>query len=141
MKTRTFFAANGKTLALAALSATLFASPVMAQYSHATIEEAVVLSADPVYRTVRVNRPVKQCWDEPVRIQNKHGYRSHTPKILGVIIGAAVGNEFGKGRGRDLATVAGAVLGGSIGLIPRPTIDPAIIKVVDVRSMSSAAKW
>ena len=85
-----------------------------AEYNRGTIDEATVLSADPVYRTVRINEPVQQCWDEPVRVPANSGYRSHTPKILGAIVGAAVGNEFGKGRGRDLATVAGAVLGGSI---------------------------
>ena len=87
----------------------------MAEYAGGTIEEAPVISADPVYRTVRVNEPIQQCWDEPVHIPSNHGYRSHTPKILGAIVGAAVGNEFGSGRGKDLATVAGAVLGGSIG--------------------------
>ena len=86
-----------------------------AEYNRGSIDEATVLSADPVYRTVRINEPVQQCWDEPVRVPANTGHRSHTPKILGAIVGAAVGNEFGKGRGRDLATVAGAVLGGSIG--------------------------
>lgn len=87
-----------------------------AQYSDGTIEEAQVLSADPVYRTVRINEPVEQCWDEKVYVSSAHsGYQSHTPKILGAIIGAAVGNKFGSGRGRHAATAAGAVLGGSIG--------------------------
>ncbi len=97
------------------VSAALLALPVsaMAQYDRGTIEDATVLSADPIYRTVRTNNPVEQCWDEKVRLPSRA--RSHTPKILGAIIGAAVGHEFGKGRGKDLATVAGAVLGGSIG--------------------------
>ncbi len=86
-----------------------------AEYSQGTIDEATVLSADPVYRTVRINQPTEQCWDEKVATPARSGYKSHTPKILGAIIGAAVGNEFGSGRGRDLATAAGAVLGGSIG--------------------------
>jgi len=73
-----------------------------------------VLSAQPVYRTIRINEPVEQCWDERVEVPS-YGQESYTPKILGAIVGAAVGNEFGKGRGKDLATVAGAVLGGSIG--------------------------
>lgn len=79
------------------------------------IDEAAVLSAEPVYRTVRINDPVEECWEEPVQVPASGGYESATPKILGAIVGAAVGNEFGKGRGKDLATVAGAVLGGSIG--------------------------
>ncbi|MGI9317998.1 MAG: glycine zipper 2TM domain-containing protein [bacterium] len=87
----------------------------MAEYAGGTIEEATVISANPVYRTVRVNEPTQQCWDEPVHVPANNGYYSHTPKILGAIVGAAVGNEFGSGRGKDLATVAGAVLGGSVG--------------------------
>ena len=54
----------------------------------------------------------------------RHGYRhsryreeyhSATPVILGGILGGVVGNHMGKGRGRDIATVAGVLLGGSIG--------------------------
>ncbi len=79
------------------------------------MDEASVLKANPVYRTVQINQPVEECWNEQVRVPDNDGYESHTPKILGAIVGAAVGNEFGSGRGKDLATVAGAVLGGSIG--------------------------
>ena len=104
-----------KSVTVAATSLLLLSTPVFAEYDRGTIAEAVVLSADPVYRRVRINEPVEQCWDEAVRVQKSNGFRSHTPKILGAIIGAAVGNRFGKGRGRDVATVAGAVLGGSIG--------------------------
>lgn len=100
----------------------LMAAPfiAMAMVAHAEsgqgiIDEATVLDADPVYRTVRINEPVEECWDEPVQVPANNGYESHTPKIVGALVGAAVGNEFGKGRGKDLATVAGAVLGGSIG--------------------------
>ena len=79
------------------------------------VNEARVLSANPVYRTVRINDPVQECWDEQVHVPVHNGYRSHTPKIVGALIGAAVGNKFGSGRGRHVATAAGAVLGGSIG--------------------------
>jgi len=110
MKTRNIIAAT-----LASVSLVGASTLAQAEYSSGTIEEATVLSADPVYRTVRINEPVEQCWDEKVEVPSHSGQRSHTPLILGAIVGAAVGNEFGKGRGKDLATVAGAVLGGSIG--------------------------
>lgn len=93
-----------------------FAPLAIADHNHGTVVEATVLSVEPVYRTVRINNPVEQCWDEKVHVPARsHANRSYTPKILGAIVGAAVGNEFGKGRGKDLATVAGAVLGGSVG--------------------------
>lgn len=37
--------------------------------------------------------------------------RSRTAPVLGAIVGGALGNQVGDGRGRDAATVAGAVLG------------------------------
>jgi uncharacterized protein YcfJ len=100
----------------AALLAALMVLPVstMAEYNHGSIEQATVLSAEPVYRTVRINNPVEQCRDEKVHIPAPVS-RSYTPPILGAIIGGAIGNEFGSGRGNDLATLAGAVLGGSVG--------------------------
>jgi len=51
------------------------------------------------------------CWHEPAPY---HGPRSFTPEIVGGLVGAAVGNRFGRGSGRRIATGAGALLGGSI---------------------------
>ena len=101
-----------KFLSAAVISSTILLSSTAVQARQ--IDEARVVSADPVYRTVRVNTPQEQCWDEPVQVRS-HTTKSKTPEILGAIIGAAVGRNFGSGRGQDVATVAGAVLGGSIG--------------------------
>jgi uncharacterized protein YcfJ len=76
--------------------------------------EADVVSAHPVYKSVQINDPVQQCWKEAVSVP-QNDYTSRTPEILGAIVGAGVGRLFGNGRGQDVATVAGAVLGGSIG--------------------------
>ncbi len=78
------------------------------------IHEATVISANPVYRTVEIISPRQQCWEEAVAVPQKQ-YESRTPEIIGAILGAAVGYQFGSGRGQDAAAVAGAVLGGSIG--------------------------
>lgn len=89
-------------------------------------EYARVVHVEPQYRTVRVEVPREQCWEERVADtetpyhrgghRNSHnGGKSYTPQILGAVVGAAVGRKFGRGRGQDAATVAGAVLGGSIG--------------------------
>ena len=82
--------------------------------SNSNLVEAPVVSAYPVYKTVEINNPVQQCWEEAVSVP-RNSYRSRTPEILGAIVGAGVGRLFGSGRGQDVATVAGAVLGGSIG--------------------------
>lgn len=38
-----------------------------------------------------------------------------TGKLLGAVIGGVVGHQFGGGKGKDAATVGGAILGGMIG--------------------------
>ncbi len=87
-------------------------------------EYARVVHVEPQYRTVRVEAPREQCWEERVSYNDGYGHsnghssaggKSYTPQILGAVVGAAVGRKFGRGRGQDAATVAGAVLGGSIG--------------------------
>ena len=94
------------------------ATPVIAKnYSnsnYSSVEYAQVVGVTPVVETYRVNNPVEQCWDERVRTRSQAS-RSRTPEILGGIIGAALGNQVGRGRGKDIATVAGAVLGASVG--------------------------
>ncbi|MXZ81916.1 MAG: glycine zipper 2TM domain-containing protein [Gammaproteobacteria bacterium] len=98
--------------AWAGLLLSLFFGAALAQ-STRVIHEARVVKAEPVYRTVQVNTPVEECWQEPVQVGSED--YSATPAILGAIVGGSVGNEFGKGRGKDVATLAGAILGGSIG--------------------------
>ena len=76
---------------------------------------ARVLDVQPIYRTVRIPREERECWDERVAVRERHGGDSYTPMIVGGIIGGVVGSHIGKGRGRDAATVAGTILGASIG--------------------------
>lgn len=81
---------------------------------------AKVIRVEPIVRVVRISEPRKRCWDEDymVRVEPPRG-RGHGntagSTILGGIIGGAVGNAFGDGRGRDAATVAGVLIGSSIG--------------------------
>jgi len=74
--------------------------------------DAPVINRTPIVESVQRSVPKRVCYQEQVITQEK---KSYTPSILGGIVGAAVGNEFGKGRGQDLATIAGGVLGASVG--------------------------
>ena len=74
-----------------------------------------VLDVEPLVRIVQVTTPQEVCWEEPVHHAGYRGRESHTPKILGGIVGGVVGNQFGSGRGKAVMTVAGALLGASIG--------------------------
>jgi uncharacterized protein YcfJ len=79
-----------------------------------------VTDVEPVYREVQVVTPEKTCWTSGGHspggyVTHRRHQQSYTPVIAGAIVGGVLGNQVGKGRGRDVATVAGALLGGSIG--------------------------
>ncbi len=74
---------------------------------------AKVIDSHQVYETVRVPRPQRECYDEPVRSYSNNN--SYTGIITGGILGGVLGNQVGDGRGQDIATIAGTILGGSIG--------------------------
>ncbi|MDZ7839687.1 MAG: glycine zipper 2TM domain-containing protein [Gammaproteobacteria bacterium] len=80
-----------------------------AYYGHAR-----VVHVDPITEIVRVDDPREICWTESVTHRSPRRPASATPEIVGGIIGGVVGNQFGSGRGKGVATVAGALLGGSI---------------------------
>lgn len=72
---------------------------------------ARVIKVRPITQTVRVERPQRECWSEPARHYRR---TSHVPELFGATLGAAIGHQIGEGKGKDLATVAGALLGGTI---------------------------
>lgn len=96
-------------------------------YNQSAYDYAKVVNVAPIVETYKVNSPIEQCWDEKVPVKPRHSrsghYDSHyknarhsspTGEILGAIIGGAIGNQFGSGRGKKVATAAGAVLGASV---------------------------
>lgn len=95
-----------------------------ARYDNATYDYAKVITVKPVVERYEVNQPIERCWNEKVAVRysdhnrsRQYRSKSHTPEIVGAIIGGVIGNRVGKnggGRARDVATIAGAVLGGSI---------------------------
>ena len=112
---------NGTTkLISSALVATLLATGALADPRSgepgAFYAYAKVIDVQPIVRVVQVTTPRQSCWDEPVtRAQYPRHGRSATPLLLGGILGGVVGNQFGGGSGKDIMTVAGALLGASIG--------------------------
>ncbi len=98
-----------------ALVALVLGAPAIAAPAGGFVDYAEVVAVEPHLRTVRVSNPRQECWNETVNVRRAPAGRSFTPEIVGGILGAAVGNQFGGGSGRDIATVAGAVLGGSLG--------------------------
>lgn len=79
---------------------------------------ATVIATRPLTETYTISEPRRECNTVPVHETVKQdaplgGTATYT--IGGAILGGVVGNQFGDGRGRDIATVAGAALGGSLG--------------------------
>jgi outer membrane lipoprotein SlyB len=50
----------------------------------------------------------------------------------GALIGGAIGNQFGKGSGRDVATILGAVIGGSIAYDTHPKYHQQTLHLVEL---------
>ncbi len=76
-------------------------------------ETARVVDVEPIRELQRTPVDREVCREETAYVHERR--RSHTPTVVGAIIGGVIGNQFGSGRGRDAATAAGALLGGSIG--------------------------
>ncbi len=96
------------TIAMITMSGTAWSDNVFS-------DKARVISAKPIYETVRVNHPEERCWNEQVYRRDRGYSDSYTPSIAGAIVGGAGGNQFGKGSGKKVMTVAGALLGASVG--------------------------
>lgn len=85
--------------------------------SRASTDYAQVLSAEPIYRQVRVSAPRRECWDEQLTYREPaHAYGDNAAgAILGGIIGGVAGHQIGGGHGNDIATAVGAVVGAGLG--------------------------
>jgi uncharacterized protein YcfJ len=107
-----------KTMVLAS-AFTLVSANVMADHDNRDYhgydrgDKARVTHVEPIYRTMTVTRPERECWDEPRR--HHSGHQSYTSTIAGGLIGGVIGNQFGGGSGNTAMTIAGTLLGGSVG--------------------------
>jgi uncharacterized protein YcfJ len=96
-----------------ALSAATATGQALAGRYRDFVDTARVISVTPVYETVRVARPVEECWTEEV-VRREYGPGNTAGTIAGGIVGGVLGNQFGHGRGNAAMTVAGTLLGATI---------------------------
>jgi len=104
---------------LAILSAIMIVSPARAGHAEngdTYYDKAKVISAVPIYKTISVSTPRRECRQVPVVSYGSGGgqYKSAAPIVVGGIVGAAVGHQFGHGTGRTVGAIAGGVPGGSV---------------------------
>lgn len=118
-----------KIILSAAIVGGLIAGPALAQSGHGNFDSyedragaayGEVVSSQPIYRSVRVSEPRKECWDERVVYndapQNKPLMTNGVVGgVIGAIAGGVAGHQFGKGRGKDAATALGVLIGAGIG--------------------------
>lgn len=78
-------------------------------------DSARVTHVEPIYKTVRVSTPQRECWTETNNYNHRPQAKSYTSTIAGGILGGVLGNQFGGGSGKTAMTVAGTLLGGSLG--------------------------
>ena len=78
------------------------------------VDTAEVIQAEPLYEPVQIARPVNECWMERVTYSNP-GHNAYAGPVAGGIIGGVLGSQLAGGRGKTPLTVAGALVGASIG--------------------------
>ncbi len=104
----------------------LFISLIAFSFLHSeniTYQQHVkVTSSVGEYETVIESTPTQECWDErvPVTYYENNNYRQPqrndaAAAIIGGVAGGVLGHQFGGGRGKDVATVGGAILGSLVG--------------------------
>ena len=84
----------------------------VAAHAQGYVENATVVAVEPQYEQVSVPRQEcsRQLVAEPRRVQPDYG-----GAVLGGVAGALIGNQVGRGHGREAATAVGAVLGAFTG--------------------------
>jgi len=82
-------------------------------------DQARVIKSKPIYKTITKRVPYQECWNESVPVQRYNSRYQRDENPLGVLIGSVaggiIGNQVGGGRGKTVATVGGALIGGMVG--------------------------
>jgi uncharacterized protein YcfJ len=93
----------------------LFATGAVAVQAETFFDNARVRSAEPQYETIGV--PRDECTSQWVNETRRTvvGGQNYGGAIVGGVAGAVLGNQVGKGHGREAATAVGAVVGAVAG--------------------------
>jgi uncharacterized protein YcfJ len=94
---------------IAIIGAVGFALPAIAGNDYATIT-----SVTPNYENFQVQRHRLHCSIVDVPIYGSGGQASTGDTVFGALIGGAIGNQVGGGKGKDAMTVLGAIIGADV---------------------------
>jgi len=78
------------------------------------MQNAVVKSVQKVYSNVMVQTPVEVCANVNIPIYGSTNNASTADVLAGAIFGGLIGNQVGGGKGKDAATLLGAIAGADI---------------------------
>lgn len=92
----------------------VLAAAAAASNAETFFDEAQVRSAEPQYESVAV--PRQECATQTVtQVQQVNTGRDYGGAVVGGIAGALLGNQVGRGHGREASTALGAVVGAFTG--------------------------
>jgi len=89
-----------------------------------TTEYVKVVKSKAKYENIIKRTPYEECWDERVPVRRDHHrrqyYRSNNNydgfgALIGGVAGGILGNQVGRGRGKTVATIGGALIGSLVG--------------------------
>ncbi len=110
---------KGSALAAFALALAVSGSAAAGHGARSFVDSAKVVDVEPIVRTVRVDSPRRECWDEEVQQRGASHAASAGSMIVGGAIGGLVGHQLGrrvdKGRGRHAAALVGTLIGAAVG--------------------------
>ena len=130
-----------RTIPATAMAMTLLSSCATAPYEPAVpgyVDSAEVVQAQPLYAAVQVAVPVTECWMERVAHPGA-GRGAYAAPVVGGIIGGVVGNRLAGGGDRTAMTVAGTLLGASVGHNLGPARRPPVVS--DVRRCRTVNRY
>ena len=99
--------------ALFVLLATATATAAVGAQAHTYTDNARVLGVEPQYENVSV--PRQECRSDWVSEARPAERRNYGGAVIGGLAGALLGNQMGRGHGREAVTAVGAVVGALAG--------------------------
>ncbi|ROZ69419.1 glycine zipper 2TM domain-containing protein [Ramlibacter sp. WS9] len=91
----------------------MLAAAAVGAHAETFIDHARVRSVEPQYESVSV--PRNECTSQWVNETRPTGGQNYGGAVVGGVAGALLGNQVGKGHGREAATAVGAVVGAFTG--------------------------
>lgn len=91
----------------------LLATAAIGLHAETYLDNARVRSVDPRYESVNV--PRQECASQWLNEPRRTGPRDYGGAVIGGVAGALLGNQIGKGHGREAATAVGAAVGAFAG--------------------------